>query len=199
MALARTLAAHFEKNTIPEPMSGCLLWIGDHARAGYGRLRIGGKRLYAHRLAWEMAHGPIPAGLSALHHCDNPACVNMEARHIFLGTQKDNVVDMIRKGRDRGASTEHRTASKCKYGHAFGSLNVRIGVGGRRHCVTCEKAYHERRRQEQAALLSEQNRSRYEANREERLARARAYHAANREKRATYDHAYYLAHRKAES
>src|SRR5208282_1812818 len=51
----------------------------------------------AARFAWELANGPIAAGLFACHHCDNPPCV----RHLFLGTGKDNSDDMISKGRWR--------------------------------------------------------------------------------------------------
>jgi len=51
----------------------------------------------AHRKAWEDEHGPIPPGMNVCHHCDNPPCINPD--HLFLGTQKDNAVDMSRKGR----------------------------------------------------------------------------------------------------
>jgi hypothetical protein len=50
-----------------------------------------------HRVAWELAFGPIPEGLWVLHHCDNPPCVRPD--HLFLGTNLDNVQDKCRKGR----------------------------------------------------------------------------------------------------
>jgi hypothetical protein len=54
-------------------------------------------------VAWEVTHGPIPDGLSVLHHCDNPACCNptidAEPPHLFLGTQADNIADMRSKKR----------------------------------------------------------------------------------------------------
>ena len=74
------------------------MWVGAANRPnGYGRISLGGLKLLAHRLAWELAHGPIPAGLHVLHRCDNPRCVRHD--HLYLGTNRDNHVDKARKGR----------------------------------------------------------------------------------------------------
>lgn len=76
----------------------CWNWIGVKDKDGYGTLSIRGKGLKrAHRLSWEIHNGPIPDGMSVLHKCDNPSCVNPE--HLFLGTQLDNMRDKTAKGR----------------------------------------------------------------------------------------------------
>lgn len=74
----------------------CVVWTGE-CRRGYGRLQRDGVRWSAHRLAYILAHGPIPDGLLVCHTCDNPSCVRLE--HLFLGTDADNFQDMHAKGR----------------------------------------------------------------------------------------------------
>lgn len=75
----------------------CWLWTGAHTSTGYGKINVDGIPVLAHRLAWEMTNGTIPAGLCICHHCDKPQCVNPE--HLFLGTHRENTADMIAKGR----------------------------------------------------------------------------------------------------
>ena len=82
---------------IPEPNSGCWLWIGALGRPGYGSFCISKTPTRAHRASWLLHNGTIPEGQFVLHKCDVPACVNPE--HLFLGTGLDNVRDCISKGR----------------------------------------------------------------------------------------------------
>lgn len=75
----------------------CWEWTASRYPTGYGYITIGGKKSYAHRVAYELTHGPIPGGLHICHRCDNPPCCN--PAHLFAGTAKDNMQDRDRKGR----------------------------------------------------------------------------------------------------
>jgi hypothetical protein len=86
-----------ERYSTPVPECGCWLWTGSVDKSGYGTTKLDGKWRTMHRLSWEYHNGQIPKGLQVLHKCDVPSCINPE--HLFLGTQKDNVHDGIRKGR----------------------------------------------------------------------------------------------------
>lgn len=92
----QTLEQRFsEKIVIAE--SGCHEWTGCLAENGYGMLHLDGRTAYAHRVAFEMAHGPIPSGGQIMHSCDNRRCVNPE--HISLGSFRENMADMVSKSR----------------------------------------------------------------------------------------------------
>ena len=78
---------------------GCWLWAGAVMWKGYGAIGYFRKVLRAHRVAYELCVGPIPSGAHVLHRCDNRLCVR--PNHLYLGTPRDNALDMSRKGRWR--------------------------------------------------------------------------------------------------
>jgi len=75
---------------------------------GYGqfRTRQPRKHVLAHRYSWDLANGPIPDGMQVCHQCDNPSCVN--PAHLFLGSNQDNVTDMVAKDRVQRGMRHHK-------------------------------------------------------------------------------------------
>lgn len=82
------------------PVGDCLEFTGSRDGNGYGTIRLDGRMQRTHRVAWELAHGPIPTGMCVMHACDNPPCCRVE--HLRLGTVAENNADRAAKGRSRG-------------------------------------------------------------------------------------------------
>ena len=111
-----------------EKSDDCWIWTGARNEKGYGNVWPSRK---AHRVSWEMRYGEIPDGLFVLHECDNPPCVCPD--HLFLGTNRDNIIDAIRKGRldlsKLHAAAHHiKNRRRGKQNHNHGSTHLR-GVG----------------------------------------------------------------------
>lgn len=95
----RPLADRFWEK-VDKSGGGCWLWTGTVTDRGYGSVNTGGKHgpsRGAHRVAWELTHGPIPKGMVVCHSCDNPPCVRPD--HLFLGSQRANLRDASAKKR----------------------------------------------------------------------------------------------------
>ena len=90
-------------NRVSKASNGCWIWTGSLTAGSYGQTRYNGKLWRAHRLFYTLFKSEIPNKLMVCHHCDNPQCVNPD--HLFLGTNQDNLSDMVRKGRARNQWT----------------------------------------------------------------------------------------------
>ena len=95
----------FMKQVTVDEFTGCWMWSSKNGLLPphqYGLYTMNGKQYLAHRAAYEIFIGEIPDGegyhgICACHKCDTPPCVNPD--HLFLGTQQDNMDDMMKKGR----------------------------------------------------------------------------------------------------
>ncbi len=88
--------------------SDCIEFTGCRDGCGYGRINKEGKLVRLHRAVWEDRHGTIPEKHEICHTCDNPACINVN--HLYAGTHKQNMGDMIARNRRRSSkgSLSHR-------------------------------------------------------------------------------------------
>ena len=106
----------------------CWIWTGRRDPCGYGRYHTGSEHL-AHRLSWTWCRGLIPDKMYVLHRCDNPPCVNPE--HLFIGTQSDNMIDGITKGRVRLPPQDGEQNHQAKLTAALvEKIRVRYAAGG---------------------------------------------------------------------
>jgi hypothetical protein len=100
----------FHSAYMPEPNSGCWLWLKAAIDTGYGVIRWNNKLWLAHRASWMLHRGEIPSDMYVCHKCDTPSCVNPD--HLFLGTPRANFADMQQKGRYAPPRGERQGQSK---------------------------------------------------------------------------------------
>lgn len=118
--------------------SGCWLWQGNLTSNGYGQTDYRKKTKAVHRQLYKVLHGiPLSTKQFVCHHCDERRCCN--PGHLFLGTQKDNMADSVRKGRHAEQLVTH-----CPRGHEYNKENTSVSVkpDGKtaRGCKICQRA-----------------------------------------------------------
>lgn len=114
----RPAEERLKKYIVIDSETGCHNWTGAKDKAGYGRIRVDGKWVRVHRLAYEQHMGQkIPEGMCVLHECDNPPCCNPE--HLCIGTNQDNMNDKVRKGRQSRLKGEKNGRSELAYGQVI--------------------------------------------------------------------------------
>lgn len=126
----------------------CWLWTGILFPAGYGQIKVNGKVSPAHRIAWYLTTGSMPAGY--LHHsCGVKRCVN--PAHLHLHDRKSHAAEHKRLGNASG----HGRETHCPAGHAYDEKNTHVDRSGSRHCRRCgrdrARARYQRRREENTA------------------------------------------------
>lgn len=128
--------------SIPEPNTGCWLWLNSTDAGGYGQWTAptkyqsrSGPRLWrAHRVAFAIANGSIDLDLDVLHKCDTPSCVNPD--HLVCGTHQQNMDDMMRKGRHVFRVTRGENKGMAKITEA---QMLAIRADGRPHKIIADE------------------------------------------------------------
>jgi hypothetical protein len=133
-------AAYLESKAMPEPNSGCLLWLGSVNANGYARIeRTATRRAQqAHRVAWEIVNGRVPDGLVLDHLCRVRCCIN--PKHL------EPVTDTENKLRGAGWTAQNARKAFCHAGHPLSGENLRINARGARLCKACLLEHNAKRR-----------------------------------------------------
>lgn len=109
MNFSTAVVQRFESNFVKRKGNKCWEWKAFKDRHGRGKFKVGHEQ-YASRVSYRLYVGELPPKLLVCHTCDNPGCVN--PKHLFLGTHKDNVQDMLKKGRANPEKGEDRHCAK---------------------------------------------------------------------------------------
>lgn len=109
---AQSAAAFLSRIDKSAGQEACWPYTGAITTHGYGCTNHLGRVLGAHKVAWILTNGPVPAGLCVLHKCDNPPCCN--PAHLFLGTKLENAQDKSAKGRAPKTAKRKLTAEKVR-------------------------------------------------------------------------------------
>lgn len=128
--------SRFHKYVMPEPMSGCWLWMGSLDGRGYGSMRVGntavGRSIVrTHRFSYELYKGPIPDDMCLDHLCRVRSCCNPD--HLEPVTIRENIL------RGEALSAQRAKQTHCKNGHEFTPANTRVSPKNERICRACAR------------------------------------------------------------
>ena len=131
-------------HSMPEPNTGCWLWLGDSVKGGYGRVFDGKRKVLSHRMSYEVFVSPIPDGLTIDHKCKVTCCCN--PNHLEPVTMKENTM------RGNSFSKVNALKTHCQNGHEYTNENTYLyKKNKRRECVICmkerEKIYYLKNRE----------------------------------------------------
>ena len=118
-------------------VDACWPWRGSTGLGGYGWFQFDGQHYTATHIALAMDGRGVPKDMHACHHCDNPPCCN--PRHLFVGSQRDNLLDRTLKGR---ATNQFSGARHCRKGHEYTPENTLVQIRKNkpvRHCLSCRR------------------------------------------------------------
>lgn len=125
-----TVAQKLELNTRAD--RNCLRWTGNHSKAGYGMVVVGNRvKEYVHRLAYELAHGPVPDGMQVDHICRVRDCINIDHLQVVTG----ELNSQFAKHGDA-----HIPTVTCINGHRFTPDTTYVAPSGKRRCRVCRDA-----------------------------------------------------------
>jgi hypothetical protein len=129
--------------SLVEKTPTCWIWLGGKSKEGYGYFYFG--QAYepnrrpitgaAHRLAYKLSRGPIPAGMHIDHLCRNPACVNPD--HLEAVTCRENIMRGI------GPTAANARKTHCPLGHEYSPTNTKVNKSGARTCIACKRLRNE--------------------------------------------------------
>lgn len=137
-----------------DSVSGCWIWFRARNPWKYGNITHDGRTRPAHRVSYSLHKGKIPEGLLVCHACDNPSCVNPE--HLFLGTPKENAMDMVKKGRSaKGEKSGKSTWSDWKVKAIIEAHGTHEEIAARLGCGHSTVSYYKAGHGRAARFLGE--------------------------------------------
>ena len=125
-----TVLDRIMQRSVVDETTNCRVWNGAVCPSGHAVISFRGNAMKAHRALWIETFGELDSKTVVRHLCNNPRCTNLE--HLAIGTQSENIQDMIDSGRHGMSNKTH-----CPRGHEYTASNTRV-YRGRRWCRACD-------------------------------------------------------------